>query len=90
MEDAILAPIVTVIPGALIVSLACVLLSLISRKSRSSRLVRAIGLWLTLIGFLLALGLVFLLLAHPYMIYALISAGVSFLAFIFIYFLKPS
>lgn len=88
MEDAILAPIVYEIPGAVIVSIVCLILVLIVRKTTALRLVRAISLGLTLISFLAVLSLVFLLLAHPYMNYALMGAGVSLLALIIIYFLK--
>lgn len=90
MEDAILAPITYVIPGAIVISFVCLILVLSVRKTAALKPVRALGLGLTLIGFLAALSLVFLLLAHPYMNYALISAGVSFLALIIIYFLKES
>lgn len=88
MEDAILAPIIYVTPGAIIVSVVCLILVLLVRKTTALRPVRAISLGLTLISFLAALSLVFLLLAHPYMNYALMGAGVSFLALIIIYFLK--
>lgn len=90
MEDWLSALIVLIIPVGLIVSLLCVLLTLLLRQRQSGELVRTISLLLILVNFILALGLVFLLLAHPYMIYALISTGVSLVAFIFIYFAKSN
>lgn len=89
MDDILSGMIVFIIPGTLFISLVSVFFFLLSRKSKIGKPARIVGLILTLISFLLAFGLTFLLLAHPYMNYSLIAAVFSFLAFLLIYFMRP-
>lgn len=90
MDDILTGLIYFTIPGTAIVSFLSFIVFLVVRNTKSGKVIRYIGLFLTIIGFMLSLGLTFLLLAHPYMVYSLVATGISFLTFVSIYFLKPT
>lgn len=88
MEDNLVWLIYYGVPGTIIVSLVIAVMFIVFRRSKTEKILRIVGITLSFLGFISSLALLFLLLAHPYMRYAVISASGSLLVFLYLYFSK--